>query len=131
MNWIIVSLSSLVLASIGTGAGIIWWQLQQIRTSGAVTTATDWLGVVQAHIDYSYAWFSIFFARLAHNTSFYSLLATRRLVVWCKTTLARVEHRCSHLIETFAQRQVTAKRGAASLFLLKIKEGQTSIISQS
>lgn len=131
MNWIIVSLIVLALASISTGVGIIWWQLRKLREVGATTAATDWLGLVQAHIDYSYAWFGVFFARLAHNVSFYSLLATRRLVVFCKSSLARVEQRCSHLIESFAQRQVSAKRGAASLFLLKIKEGQTSIISQS
>jgi hypothetical protein len=131
MNWIIVSLSVLALISGGAGVGIIAWQLRKVRASGLVSPTTAWLSLVQAHIDYSYAWFGLAWTRAAHYISFYSLLGARRLVVLCKSTLADVEQRCSTWIETFGRRQALHKRGAASLYLLKIKEGQTSLVSRT
>ncbi len=108
---------------------LCWWQWRAIRT-GQITEydfypEREW----QTKIDHWYYQFSSFFRQTGHYLSFYGLVFIRQLIIMTRALLALVEGRFSRLIDAVRGRGVIHKRGAASLWLLEVKNHKQNLAS--
>lgn len=104
-----------------------WWQWRAIR-SGQIAEYNfyperEW----QLKIDRWYQQFGSFFLQLGHYCSFYVLVFIRHLIVLARGLLALIERRFSRLIDLVHGRGVIHKRGAASLWLLEVKNHKQNL----
>jgi len=117
----------LLLAIVVIGLALFRQQLKLVRAGELVVTKTAEISladILQCKTDKFYHSFGSFFHQLAHFSIFYSLLASRRLVVMSHQILVRVEGRFSRLIDMVHGKGIIHKKGAVSLFLTQIKESK-------
>lgn len=117
-------LGAIAILEIGA---LFWWQWRAVRSGRVEDYAfypeRDW----QIKIDRWYRQFGSFFLQLGHYFYFYALVFVRHLIVMARSLLAFIERRFSRLIDAVRGRGVIHKRGAASLWLLKIKNHKQNL----
>ena len=117
----------LLIAVVATGLTLLSRQLKLVRAEAVVVNPATGMSlgdIIQCKIDTVYHDFSFFFHQLTHFVVFYSLLASRRVVIILRYLLVRVERRFSRLIDAIRGKGVIHKKGVVSLFLTKIEESK-------